>query len=160
MAYKISLAMGMPSDFKSIMPQIAGVIGGGLVLRTIARSVIGLIPGFGVLPKVAISFAGTHAIGEAVYLWCKTGEEVAEDAIKAIYAKALERGQSLATTLQQRRKATAARKAERQTASKTDQPDMAEQEIIVPQEQVIVLPSATDNDIGASPPTGSGVSSS
>jgi uncharacterized protein (DUF697 family) len=149
MAYKISLAMGMPPDFKSIMPQIAGVIGGGLVLRTIARSVIGLIPGLGILPKVAISFAGTHAVGEAVYLWCKTGEQIAEDRAKVIYAEALDRGQKLAASLQQRRKSAAARKSERRSAREIDEFEMAEQEIVVPQEQVIALPPAPAN--GASP---------
>jgi hypothetical protein len=161
LAYKISLAMGMPSDFKSIMPQIAGVIGGGLVFRTIARSVIGLIPGLGILPKVAISFAGTHAIGEAVYLWCKTGEQIAEDKLKTIYTSALERGQGLADALQQRRKATAARKADRRAAREAAQPDMAEQEIVVPQEQVIALPPAAGAGAGsgASSSTGSGLRS-
>lgn len=103
MAYKVSLAMGMQADFKSIMPQIAGVVGGGLVMRTIARSLIGLVPGLGILPKVGISFAGTYAIGEAVYLWCKTGEQVTEDGLKTIYARALERGKVLAENLSRRR---------------------------------------------------------
>ncbi len=102
MAYKIALAMGLPPDFKHVMPQIAGVIGGGLVLRQVARRMIGLIPGLGIAPKVAISFAGTFAIGEAVYRWSRSGERLTEDGLKAIYALAVERGKDLAAGLQRR----------------------------------------------------------
>ncbi len=102
MAYKIALAMGLPPDFKHVMPQIAGVIGGGLVLRQVARSVISLVPGLGIAPKVAISFAGTFAIGEAVYRWCRTGERLTEDGLKTAYALALDLGRNLAARLQRR----------------------------------------------------------
>ncbi|PJF47376.1 MAG: hypothetical protein D6709_01170 [Chloroflexi bacterium] len=103
MAYKIALAMGLPADFKHIMPQIAGVIGGGLILRQVARLAIGWLPGLGIAPKVAIAFAGTFAIGEAVYRWSRSGERLTEDGLKAIYALALERGKALAAGLRQRR---------------------------------------------------------
>jgi uncharacterized protein (DUF697 family) len=103
MAYKIALAMGLESDFKSVIPEIAGVIGGGFLLRQAARSLIGLLPGLGILPKVAISFAGTYAIGEAVYFYAAKGEALTQDGLKAMYAKALERGQEVADNLQRKR---------------------------------------------------------
>lgn len=146
MAYKIALAMGMPPDFKHIMPQIAGVVGGGLVLRTIARSVIGMLPGLGILPKVAISFAGTYAVGEAVYLWCKTGEQVTEEKLKTVYAAALERGRTLSSDLQRRRSAGAARKASRAPAASTEQSAPAPSD-----PSAIVLPPAP---AASAPPAG------
>jgi hypothetical protein len=157
MAYKVTLAMGMPADFKSVMPQLAGVVGGGLVLRTIARSIIGLIPGLGILPKVGISFAGTYAIGEAVYAWCKTGEELTEDRLRAIYDKALERGRDIAIGLQQRREASAKRKAARRAAH--DVAREAAQEVEAVEEELadeapIPLPPA-ERPVGS---TGNGVS--
>ncbi|GIV84760.1 MAG: hypothetical protein KatS3mg052_1767 [Candidatus Roseilinea sp.] len=103
MAYKIALAMGLPADFKHIMPQIAGVIGGGLIFRQVARLAIGWLPGLGIAPKVAIAFAGTFAIGEAIYRWSQAGEWLTEDGLRAIYALALERGKALAAGLRQRR---------------------------------------------------------
>jgi hypothetical protein len=103
LAYKIALAMGMQSDFKSVIPEIAGVVGGGFLLRQAARSLIGLLPGLGILPKVAISFAGTIAIGEAVYFYAAKGEALTSDGLKAMYEKALERGREVADNLARRR---------------------------------------------------------
>lgn len=118
MAYKIALAMGLESDFKSVMPEIAGVIGGGLVLRQAARSLIGLLPGLGILPKVAISFAGTVAIGEAVYFYAANGRALTGDGVKAMYAKALDRGREVAENLSRKRDEAnlqrAARKAQKE----------------------------------------------
>lgn len=113
MAYKIALAMGMPPDFKHIMPQIAGVIGGGFIMRQIARSLVGLIPGLGILPKVGIAFAGTYAIGEAVYVWCRSGEKLTEDGLAAVYRQALQRGKAIAASLRRQREQAAGRRAER-----------------------------------------------
>jgi uncharacterized protein (DUF697 family) len=114
MAYKVALAMGMPPDFKHIMPQLVGVVGGGFLLRQAARGLIGLLPGLGILPKVAIAFAGTFAVGEAVYRWCATGEKMSSAGFRRAYDAALERGRSIAASLQQRR----AQGAQKQSARK------------------------------------------
>jgi len=106
MAYKIALAMGLSPDFHRLMPQIIGVIGGGLALRQVARGVISLVPGLGIVPKVAIAFAGTFAIGEAVYRWCRSGERLSEEGLRAIYALALQRGRALADKLHRLRAAS------------------------------------------------------
>lgn len=137
MAYKIALAMGLPPDFKHVMPQIAGVIGGGLILRQVARSVISLVPGLGIAPKVAISFAGTFAIGEAVYRWSRSGERLTEEGLKAIYALAVERGKDLAAGLQRRRDAPG-RRMRRRAAPSTE----SDAEPASPEQEVIELPPA------------------
>ncbi|MCS6774234.1 MAG: hypothetical protein RMM31_09280 [Anaerolineae bacterium] len=103
MAYKIALAMGLPSDFRHIAPQLVGVIGGGFLLRQLARSLVGLIPAVGALTKVAVAFAGTYVVGEAVYRWCATGERLSEEALLLIYARALERGRALLARLRRLR---------------------------------------------------------
>lgn len=102
MAYKIALAHGMPSDLKTIMPQIAGVIGGGFVFRTIARQLVGLIPVIGIVPKVAVSYAGTIAIGEAIQRWCASGEQMSGEALQKVFNAALSRGRALAGAVQDR----------------------------------------------------------
>ncbi len=150
MAYKIALAMGMQSDFKSVMPEIAGVIGGGFVLRQAARSLIGLLPGLGILPKVAVAFAGTLAVGEAVYLYAVNGQAISRDGLKAMYDKALERGREMAGKLVQKRDALqeqrAARKAQKEADLTRDMQDELN-EIAIP------LPPAgagrANNDAGA-----------
>ncbi|MCS7059681.1 MAG: hypothetical protein RMN25_00810 [Anaerolineae bacterium] len=99
LAYKIALAMGMTADFKQILPQIAAVVGGGFIFRQAARTLVGLVPGWGILPKTAIAFAGTFAIGEAIYRWCATGERLTDDALSRAYQSALARGRKLAQAL-------------------------------------------------------------
>jgi uncharacterized protein (DUF697 family) len=103
MSYKIALAMGMEADFKQIMPQIAGVIGGGFLFRQVARGLVGLVPGLGIIPKVAVAFAGTFAAGEAVVRWCATGQEVTAAVSRQLYTGALERGRKVAAELFKRR---------------------------------------------------------
>lgn len=99
MAYKIALAMGMTADFRRVMPQLAAVVGGGFIFRQIARTLVGLVPGWGIVPKTAIAFAGTFAMGEAIYRWCATGERLTEDALRQAYYSALARGRRMAQAL-------------------------------------------------------------
>jgi uncharacterized protein (DUF697 family) len=104
LAYKIALAMGMNTDFKEIMPKLAAVVGGGFLFRQAARSLIGLLPGLGILPKVGVAFAGTYATGEAILRWCATGEKMNTAALKAAYEIALTRGKAVAQSLWEKRK--------------------------------------------------------
>jgi uncharacterized protein (DUF697 family) len=103
LAYKIALAMGMNADFRSVMPQLAAVVGSGFVFRQLARGLIGLVPGFGLLPKIGIAFAGTYATGEAIRRWCANGERLTPAALKGVYESALERGKDIARSLLDRR---------------------------------------------------------
>ena len=103
MAYKIALAMGLPADFRQVMPQLATVVGSGFLLRQTARSLVGLIPGFGLVPKVGVAFAGTYATGEVIHRWCAYGERVNAGAVRELYAAALARGKTFARALLKRR---------------------------------------------------------
>jgi hypothetical protein len=94
--------MGLNGDFRHVMPQLAAVVGGGFVLRQAARGLIGLIPGLGIIPKVAVAFAGTYAAGEVIYNWCAYGERVTGQTLQDTYAAALERGKTFARALFQR----------------------------------------------------------
>lgn len=140
MAYKIALAMGMQSDFKSVMPEIASVIGGGFVLRQAARSLIGLLPGLGILPKVAVAFAGTMAVGEAVYFYAANGQALTRDGMKAMYAKALERGRDIAENLAQKRDAMVEQRATRKAQKQADKARKMQGDVI---EVPISLPPAS-----------------
>lgn len=102
MAYKIALAMGLSSDFRQVMPQLAAVVGGGFLLRQTARGLVGLVPGFGLVPKVAVAFAGTYATGEIIHRWCAYGERVNKMTVRELYASALTSGRTFARTLLRR----------------------------------------------------------
>ncbi len=103
MSYKIALAMGLTGDFKAIMPQLAAVVGSGFVFRQLARGLIGLVPGLGILPKIGVAFAGTYATGEAVRRWCASGERLNSAALRDVYNGALARGKEIARGLLDRR---------------------------------------------------------
>ncbi|MBO9345569.1 MAG: hypothetical protein J7601_07550 [Chloroflexi bacterium] len=113
LAYKITLAMGLPANVQHVMPQVLGVIGGGLALRQAARGAVSLLPALGVAPKVAIAFAGTYAIGEAVYRWCRSEEPLSEARLRALYAQAMTKGRAAAAALWQKLRALIRRSARR-----------------------------------------------
>lgn len=99
MAYKISLAMGMMADWKETVPKLATVVGSAFLWRQAARSLVGLIPAWGIIPKVAIAYAGTYAVGEAIYHWCGSGEKIKDNMLKPLYRAALQRGRDTARLL-------------------------------------------------------------
>lgn len=106
MVYKIGLAYGAPGDFQAQMREILPVIGGGFVWRQVARQLIGLIPGFGLLPKVAVAYAGTYATGQAAAVWYSRGEVLSRTALQGLYRDAMEVGRKRATELIRRKRDT------------------------------------------------------
>ena len=60
---------------------------------------MGLIPVVGLLPKVAVAYAGTWVIGRTVFLWATEGEQLAASEVRRFYEEALARGQALAERL-------------------------------------------------------------
>jgi uncharacterized protein (DUF697 family) len=64
LVYKLALAFGAPADFQAQMKEVLPVIGSGFLWRQVARQLVGLIPGFGIVPKVAVAYAGTYATGK------------------------------------------------------------------------------------------------
>jgi hypothetical protein len=70
----------------------------------VARQLVGLFPVIGIVPKVAVSYAGTYAIGQAIYQWCISGVKVSPGTLKSMYRKAMERGQEVARRLVTRQK--------------------------------------------------------
>jgi uncharacterized protein (DUF697 family) len=103
MAYKITLAMGMSADWRDTIPKLAAVVGTAFLWRQLARSLAGLIPVIGIVSKIVVSYAGTYAIGEAIYQWCANGEKLNSDNLKQVYAEALERGGKVAHELMEKR---------------------------------------------------------
>ena len=104
LVYKLALAFGAPADFQSQMREIMPVIGSGFLWRQVARQLIGLIPGFGILPKVAVAYAGTYATGQAATVWYRSGEAVSGDAMRQLYRQAMDIGRQRARELINRRK--------------------------------------------------------
>ena len=99
MGYKITLAAGRNDDPRSMLTEILGVIGGGFMFRQVARQLVGLIPVAGLLPKVAIAYAGTYAMGRGLTAWALGGTEVTADSLSRYTAEGLDKGRELAQQL-------------------------------------------------------------
>ena len=99
MAYRLALAMGLEADWRQTVPDLAAVVGGGFLWRQVARQLVGLIPVWGLVPKVAVAYAGTYATGQAIYHWCATGRKLETEELKALYQQALAEGRKVASRL-------------------------------------------------------------
>lgn len=113
MSYRLVLASGRDGEPKKLITELLGVLGGGLLFRQLARQLVGLIPVVGLVPKVAVAYGGTWAIGRAVVLWVSEGREVTEDVVRSLGAEGLERGRAVAKDLVARTRSGAGRVAGR-----------------------------------------------
>jgi uncharacterized protein (DUF697 family) len=102
MVYKLGLLLGLSSRWQDHVAELGGVVGAGFMWRQIARQLVGLIPVWGILPKVAVSYAGTYAVGEAILRWYRTGRKVSGAGMRELYAEALARGKQVAQSLLER----------------------------------------------------------
>lgn len=108
MAYKIALAAGREGKPQELITELVGVLGGGLLFRQVARGLVGLIPVWGIVPKVAVAYAGTFVIGSAAALWALEGRTPGADDLRGLYRESLARGRALATQIAPRRRGTKA----------------------------------------------------
>jgi len=73
MVYRLALAAGAPPEFQKRMLEITPVIGGAVVWRQIAGALVGLVPGYGIVPKTAVAYGGTYVVGLVATRWYETG---------------------------------------------------------------------------------------
>ena len=98
MSYRIAVASGKKGTAQQLIGEVVGVIGGGFLFRQGARQLVGLIPVAGIVPQVAVAYAGTLAIGKAVAAWAAWPGPGA-GTIKRLYRQALTRGKEVAVAL-------------------------------------------------------------
>jgi uncharacterized protein (DUF697 family) len=96
MVYRLALAYGAPPDFQSRIREVIPVVGGAFLWRQAARSLVGLIPVWGIVPKVAIAYAGTYTTGIVAWRWYESGELVSSDQMKQISQEAIAIGRARA----------------------------------------------------------------
>ncbi|MBI5652581.1 MAG: hypothetical protein HZC40_19365 [Chloroflexi bacterium] len=99
MVYKLGLALGLSTDWRDHLAEFGGVIGAGFLWRQAARQLVGLIPIWGIVPKVAIAYAGTYAVGEAIVYWYHTGRKISGKDLNELYASAITQGKAVAKNL-------------------------------------------------------------
>ena len=71
---RLAAAYGQEIDAERV-PEILGVVAGGLGLRAVARQALGLVPVAGWALKGGIAYAGTRAVGEAAVRYFEARSE-------------------------------------------------------------------------------------
>ncbi|HEU5090232.1 MAG TPA: hypothetical protein VFT99_22410 [Roseiflexaceae bacterium] len=104
LVYRLALAYGAAPDFQARLREVVPVIGGAFLWRQAARSLIGLIPFWGLVPKIAVAYGGTYTTGVVAWRWYENGEMVSADQMKRISSEALAIGRARATELIERAK--------------------------------------------------------
>lgn len=99
LVYKLALAHGAPPEFQARIREVLPVIGGAYLWRQIARTLVGLVPIWGIVPKVAIAYAGTYATGVAAWRWFADGELVSAARMRQIAQEALQIGRERAQVM-------------------------------------------------------------
>lgn len=83
-----------------ILKEIVPVVGAGLVWRTVARQIAGLLPFFaGAVPKVIIAYAGTYIVGTSAIYYYEEGRKPPKDVIRQIRQQAVARAKDVRTLL-------------------------------------------------------------
>ncbi len=102
LAYKLGLLVGFSTRWQDYISEFGSVIGTGFIWRQIARELIGLVPGWGIIPKVAVAYSGTYVVGNAILGWYLTGRNLSPKQMRALYAQAFSQGKEYARKLADR----------------------------------------------------------
>lgn len=96
LVYKLGLVFGFSLQWRDYLAEFGSVIGGGFIWRQVARSLVGLIPVLGIVPKIAVSYSGTFVVGHTILQWYLTGRHLSAQQMKALTVQAFQRGQDTA----------------------------------------------------------------
>jgi len=99
LVYRLGLAHGAPPEFTARLREVLPVIGSGYAWRQVARAAVSLIPIWGIVPKVAIAYAGTYTTGVAAWRWFADGELVSQAKLREISQEAARLGRERALAL-------------------------------------------------------------
>lgn len=96
LVYKLGLALGFSTRWEDYLAEFGSVIGGGFLWRQLSRMLVGLIPVWGIIPKVTVAYSGTYAVGHVVLQWYLTREKLTGAQMRTIYTQSLDQGRKIA----------------------------------------------------------------
>ena len=97
MLFNLAAAYNQSLGYKQQSPEVLSILVAALGWRSIARELAGKIPiGAGVVPKAAIAFAGTWALGEGIAYYYATGRHLNKQELKQRFEAAYEKGKAAA----------------------------------------------------------------
>jgi uncharacterized protein (DUF697 family) len=99
MAFLIAAAHGKNVGFADQKGAIVSIAAGAFGWRALARELAGKIPlGGGLIPKAAIAYAGTYAVGRGLDLFYRGNGKLSRSERRTIYREALDRGREVASS--------------------------------------------------------------
>ena len=104
LAYKLGLALGMSTQLQSYITTFGGLLGAGFFWRQLAHMLVGLIPAWGIIPKMGVSYAGTYVVGNVVLKWYLTGKHISKGQMRQLYSQAFGRGKQVAAKMVSKRR--------------------------------------------------------
>lgn len=100
MAFMLAAASDRTVGYREQRAEIASLFAGAFGWRAIARELVGKIPfGGGLIPKAAVSFAGTYVIGISLERLYRVGYGLSPEERKHVYQQALDKGKEIAASL-------------------------------------------------------------
>jgi hypothetical protein len=100
MAFQIAAASGRPTGAMQQKGELMTIVAGAFGWRAIARELVSHIPlGGGLIPKGAIAYAGTYAVGKALALYHHDLRQPTMEQRRELYRQGLNRGLSVAEGL-------------------------------------------------------------
>jgi uncharacterized protein (DUF697 family) len=102
MAFLIAAAHGKEVGLAGQKGVILTIVAGAFGWRALARELAGKIPlGGGLIPKGAIAYAGTYAVGKSLELYYRGQGGYTREQRRALYRQALDRGREVAAAAAQ-----------------------------------------------------------
>ena len=99
MAFLIAAAYGKEVGFGGQKGAILSIAAGAFGWRALARELVGKIPlGGGLIPKGAIAYAGTYAVGKGLELYYRGNGSLTRGQRRIVYREALDRGREVAAS--------------------------------------------------------------
>lgn len=100
MAFLLAAASDHEVGYKEQRSEVASIAASSFGWRALARELVGKIPmGGGLVPKAAIAWAGTWAVGLSLERLYRLGYEFTREERRAVYEEAYEHGKQIAQTL-------------------------------------------------------------
>src|ERR1700733_12111224 len=97
MAFLIAAAYGKEVGFVDQKGALLSIAAGAFGWRALARELVGKIPlGGGLIPKGAIAYAGTYAVGKSLELFYRGNGSLSRGQRRQVYREALGRGREVA----------------------------------------------------------------
>lgn len=100
MAFLIAAACGKDPGFADQKAEIVPIVAGAFGWRALARELVSHIPlGGGLIPKGAIAYAGTYAVGKGLEYFHQMDRPFSKSQRKAAFRQSLDRGREVVESL-------------------------------------------------------------